>query len=576
MSESSKAYRWYEANAAEVATRHEALDPEKVHHWWLDQLPKPPVVILDIGAGSGRDAAWLAGKNHDVIAVEPATAMIREGLRRRPNPKFRWIEDELPSLQRISRLEISFDLVLLSAVWMHVKPADRNRAFRKVIQLLKPGGALVMTIRQPPDPPEDSRGMHAVGPEEIEKLARDHGAAVVRSTSQNVAGPTGAILWTQILIRLPDDGTGALPLLRHIILNDNKSSTYKLALLRTLCRIADGYLGMVRETDDEAVEIPHGLVALFWIRQFKPLLDLKFPQSPSNVGYRGLEFAKGSLALLMVSPLDLRVAGRFTQLQGAHLASSLSAAARNITKMPTNFIRYPSGNQILSVQRPDRSRPGAALTLDREYLASFGWMRVPRHLWTALIRFNSWIEPAIIAEWARYILGYTENQGRKLDETEVRAALRWSDPERDVALARNCALKLLNAGELNCVWSGRPLRANTLDVDHCFPWSAWPCDHLWNLLPTHKEVNQRQKRDRLPSADHLREAEKRIISWWTNGYSLERNEVLTDRFFAEAESALPWLDAAVAVNVEDVFQGLEVQRLRLHHDQQVPEWKGRW
>jgi hypothetical protein len=106
-------------------------------------------------------------------------------------------------------------------------------------------------------------------------------------------------------------------------------------------------------------------------------------------------------------------------------------------------------------------------------------------------------------------------------------------------------LKLLHAGELTCVWSGRPLRANTLDVDHCFPWSAWPCDHLWNLLPTHKEVNQKQKRDRLPFADHLREAEKRITSWWTNEYSLEPNESLTDRFFAEAESALPWLGAAV-------------------------------
>jgi hypothetical protein len=69
---------------------------------------------------------------------------------------------------------------------------------------------------------------------------------------------------------------------------------------------------MVREADNDAIEIPHGLVALFWIRQFKPLLDLKFPQSPTNVGYRDLEFAKGSFALLTVSPLDLRVAGRFT------------------------------------------------------------------------------------------------------------------------------------------------------------------------------------------------------------------------------------------------------------------------
>jgi hypothetical protein len=38
----------------------------------------------------------------------------------------------------------------------------------------------------------------------------------------------------QLALRLPDDGTGALPLLRHIIFNDDKSSTYKLALLRVL------------------------------------------------------------------------------------------------------------------------------------------------------------------------------------------------------------------------------------------------------------------------------------------------------------------------------------------------------
>ena len=31
-----------------------------------------------------------------------------------------------------------------------------------------------------------------------------------------------------------------LPLLRYIILNDDKFSTYKLALLRAICRIADG------------------------------------------------------------------------------------------------------------------------------------------------------------------------------------------------------------------------------------------------------------------------------------------------------------------------------------------------
>jgi SAM-dependent methyltransferase len=571
--DSSSALLWYEANARSVSERHESLDAETVHRWWLDELPSIPAAILDIGAGTGRDAAWLAGKGHDVIAVEPVPAMMQEGMRRRPNPRFRWIDDRLPSLDRISRLGISFDLILLSAVWMHVPPTERSRAFRKTIQLLKPGGKIVMTFRSPPALPVDSRGMYPVSVSEMEKLARDHAVSIAVSSTEEVPGPDGIVRWTRLVLRLPDDGTGALPLLRHIILNDTKSSTYKLALLRTLCRIADGYLGMVRETSDEFVEIPHGLVALFWIRQFKPLLDANYPQSPTNIGYQGLEFAKGGLALLTVSPLDLRVAGRLSHLQAAHLGSSLKAAAANIAKMPVNFIRFPSGNQVLAVRRDTRLVPKPALTIDREYLAGFGWMRVPHYLWTALVRFNSWIEPAIVAEWTRYILQYAEGQGGLLAETDVRAALRWSDPERDVALARECAFKLLKLGELKCVWSGRPLRDTTLDVDHCFPWSAWPCDHLWNLMPAHREVNQRQKRDRLPSANRLRDSQDRITSWWETGYQLERNEALTNRFFAEAQAALPSLQSPAALSAIDVFEGLELQRIRLHHDQQVPEWQ---
>lgn len=43
-------------------------------------------------------------------------------------------------------------------------------------------------------------------------------------------------LWFNVALRMPDDGTGALPLLRHVLLNDPKSAAYKLGLLRALCR----------------------------------------------------------------------------------------------------------------------------------------------------------------------------------------------------------------------------------------------------------------------------------------------------------------------------------------------------
>ena len=53
------------------------------------------------------------------------------------------------------------------------------------------------------------------------------------------------IRWETLVFVMPDDGSGSLPLLRHVIVNDNKSSTYKLGLLRTLVRLAETAPGLV-------------------------------------------------------------------------------------------------------------------------------------------------------------------------------------------------------------------------------------------------------------------------------------------------------------------------------------------
>jgi hypothetical protein len=134
--------------------------------------------------------------------------------------------------------------------------------------------------------------MHPVSLEEIEHLARNHGFAVEKI--QHAADQQGRVdvSWTNVALRLPDDGTGALPLLRHVILNDQKSATYKLGLLRALCRAADGSAGMVQDAGDEFVRVPLGLVALNWLRLYLPLIRESLPQTPTNVDAQGLGFAK--------------------------------------------------------------------------------------------------------------------------------------------------------------------------------------------------------------------------------------------------------------------------------------------
>ncbi|WP_426116800.1 HNH endonuclease domain-containing protein [Massilia sp. PWRC2] len=55
-----------------------------------------------------------------------------------------------------------------------------------------------------------------------------------------------------------------------------------------------------------------------------------------------------------------------------------------------------------------------------------------------------------------------------------------------------------------CVWSDQRLR-DDYDIDHCFPFAAWPCGDAWNLMPASKPINI-QKSNRLVTESALKRA----------------------------------------------------------------------
>jgi protein-L-isoaspartate O-methyltransferase len=64
----------YDAKAGILAARYETVRADAVHAALLRFIPHgPDLIALDVGAGSCRDAAWLASLGYNVIAVEPAT-----------------------------------------------------------------------------------------------------------------------------------------------------------------------------------------------------------------------------------------------------------------------------------------------------------------------------------------------------------------------------------------------------------------------------------------------------------------------------------------------------------------------
>ena len=570
----SKRCRSPDVEAREAAARYETVSAEQVNDWLMDLLPDDKACILDVGSGSGRDAAWLASIGHDVIAVEPNHTMRKECERLHPDKPFRLLADRLPDLSATFRTGLSFDFILVNAVWMFVAPSHRERAFRKLVTLLKPGGKIAITLRQ--GPVDVDRGMHPASTEEIEGLARRHGAYL--EPPQRAADLFGRrqISWTRIIVRVPDDGTGALPLIRRIVLNDNKSSTYKLALLRTICRVAHSAPGFAREVGD-FVEVPLGIVALFWLRLYLPLLHANMPQNPNNTSrFENLGFAKAPLEQLSdISPIDLRAGGVLGNDRRRAMHQSLRDACETIHRMPAAHLTYDDNsidvdNRIFPVERGVTRTPDL-LRLDGDYLWSFGKLSVPMHLWRAMQRYAVWIEPALVEEWVRLSLRYGNTQSRTIDEGSLRTTMAWVEPNRDVDDVRKRAFDMLDADQnVYCVWTGKALRRNSLDIDHCFPWSAWPCGDLWNLMPSSRVVNQHQKRDLLPNDDTLRKAKDRVLEWWNAAYCAKRD--LGERFRVEANARLP--ATGLGSDLEDVFAALGLQRLRLSNDQQIPEWGG--
>lgn len=147
----------YQHNADSFFKQYESVTSEQVHAFWLPELDKRAIgTALDVGAGSGRDAKFLAAKGWRVIAVEPANSLrelaiksehLSDIYKSQTYLPIDWIADTLPNLSLIKVLNLRYDLILLSAVLMHLNQHEQQQALNNLSYLLNIGGILVMTLR---------------------------------------------------------------------------------------------------------------------------------------------------------------------------------------------------------------------------------------------------------------------------------------------------------------------------------------------------------------------------------------------------------------------------------------------
>ena len=100
-----------------------------------------PGRALDLGAGAGGNAVWLARRGWRVTGVDFSSVALERAraLARAHGVAVDWV---LADLLEWRPPEASFDLVIL--VFIHMAPADRQVVHRMAVRALAPGGTLLV------------------------------------------------------------------------------------------------------------------------------------------------------------------------------------------------------------------------------------------------------------------------------------------------------------------------------------------------------------------------------------------------------------------------------------------------
>lgn len=194
----------YDASAPVRANEYDALDTATLYKPLLPVMAPAPARILDVGAGSGRDAAWFAARGYDVVAIEPSPEL-RKFIAEKAaavNGKLDVRDGMLPQLSSLGDGE-KFDLIMLGGVWQHVLPGSRKDAFNRMAAHLKPGGILFITLREGPVP--QGRKMYRVTAKATTRMAKENGLqplALDSGEAKDLLG-RGGVRWTSFAARKP-------------------------------------------------------------------------------------------------------------------------------------------------------------------------------------------------------------------------------------------------------------------------------------------------------------------------------------------------------------------------------------
>lgn len=195
--------RYYQDNAAELAARYESADVTGLHIQLLGAFEKGSR-LLEIGGGSGREAAFLLANGHDVLLSDGARAMLDQAEAIHPELCGRTLLYRCP--ETIPRPAGSFAGVYALASLMHLCPQDIEATLVQVAMVLEDGGRLFFSVpfrRDDVDAHDrDSNGrlFTSLSPDQWCALGRKAGLELVSSQQNEDGLGRDGIEWVSMLM----------------------------------------------------------------------------------------------------------------------------------------------------------------------------------------------------------------------------------------------------------------------------------------------------------------------------------------------------------------------------------------
>lgn len=315
-----------------------------------------------------------------------------------------------------------------------------------------------------------------------------------------------------------------------ILKHDNKTTSYKIALLRAINDVVLMYPDVARQ--GLSVAVPLNRLAELWVAYYWPFMAEAAPiyqgarasrddATRNDVAFRpaltNLRTAWQQLVQLAPQPAD----GFFllTEMRTPRRQSTYSpalcqayrqavAATAKALQMP---IKYAGPGHWSVFDEPARYTQLSATILPLPGTQPQDTcVIITPALWEAFHRLSLYVEALCLHEWCLFTEGVTQHNNRQVPRGEVYTLLTARpDNRRPLSWERNQVDVLLHENHhFICPWTQKIISSSShYDLDHLLPLAVYPVNELWNLLPVDREFNQQVKRDKVPTAQRLTNAE---------------------------------------------------------------------